>query len=126
MWLNIGVLAIKVFLEVLRISKRRCLIEISLEGAFHDGELALHARIPVVLDRVVGAALEDLGDLGPLVIHDAVHKEQDPLFFLVPVNFLDSWIQVIVPALATLLSYATIEVLRDECPLLRPVGDDEL
>ena len=78
----------------------------------------------MVLDGVVGATLEDLGDLGPLVAHDAVHEEQNPLFLFAPVDLLDAWIQMVVPAFATLLSYSTIEMLRDKCPLLRPIRHD--
>ena len=32
-----------------------------------DDDPLLHARVPVVLDRVVSPALEDVGDVGPLV-----------------------------------------------------------
>lgn len=80
----------------------------------------------MVLDRVVSAAFEDLGDLGPLVVDDSVHEEQDPLFFLAPVDLLDSWVQVVVPPLAALLAHAAIQVLGNESPLLGPVGNYEL
>ena len=80
----------------------------------------------MVLDCVVGATLEHLGNLGPFVIDDAVHEEEDPLLFLAPIDLLDARIQMIVPSLTALLADATIQVLGYECPLLRPVGDDEL
>ena len=80
----------------------------------------------MVLDRVVRAALENLGDLGPLVVDDAVHEEEDPLFLLVPVDLLDARVQVVVPALAALLPHATVQVLGDQRPLLRAVRNDEL
>ena len=80
----------------------------------------------MVLNRVVCAPFEHLGDLGPLVVHDTVHQKQDPLFLLVPVDFLDAGVEVIVPALAALLAYSAIQVLRDEGPLLWPVGHHEL
>ena len=44
----------------------------------------------MVLDGVVRAAFEYLCYLGPLVVYDAVHQEEDPFFFFVPVNFLDA------------------------------------
>lgn len=44
----------------------------------------------MVLDGVVGAALEDLGDLGPLVAHNAVHEEKNPFLLFTPVNFLNA------------------------------------
>lgn len=80
----------------------------------------------MILDGVVGAAFEDLGDLGPLVAHNAMHEEEDPFLLFVPVDLLDARVEVVVPALATLLAYATVQVLRNEGPLLRAVGDDEL
>ena len=80
----------------------------------------------MVLDGVVRAAFEHLGDLRPLIIDDAVHEEQNPLLFFVPVNFLDSGVQVIVPSLATLLADAAIEVLTDQSPFLRSISDDQL
>ena len=80
----------------------------------------------MILDRVVGASLEHLSDLGPLVVDDAVHQEQDPLFLLVPVDLLDARVEVVVPALAALLAHSAVQMLRDEGPLLRPVGHHEL
>ena len=80
----------------------------------------------MILDRVVGASLEHLSDLGPLVVDDAVHQEQDPLFLLVPVDLLDARVEVVVPALAALLAHSAVQVLRDEGPLLRPVGHHKL
>ena len=79
----------------------------------------------MVLDGVVGAALEDLGDLSPLVVDDPVHEEQDPFFLLTPVDFLDEWIEVVVPSLSALLADSILEVLGNESPLLRAIGDDE-
>jgi len=104
-------LAIEIFLEVLCVSQRCSFIKVGLQSSLHDWQLALHARVPVVLDGVVGAALEDLGDLSPLVVDDAVHQEEDPLFLFVPVNFLDARVQVIVPALSALLSHAAVQML---------------
>ena len=114
------------FLEVLSVPQRCRTIEVGLESALHVWELALHAGVPVVLDGVVGAAFEDLGDLSPLVADDAVHQKEDPLFLFIPVNFLDSRVQVVVPALATLLAHAAVQVLRNQRPLLRAIGHHEL
>ena len=65
----------------------------------------------MVLNRVVCAPFEHLGDLGPLVVHDTVHQKQDPLFLLVPVAFLDAGVEMVVPSLTTLLADAAVEVL---------------
>ena len=80
----------------------------------------------MVLNRVVCAPFEHLGDLGPLVVHDTVHQKQDPLFLLVPVDFLDAGVEVIVPALAALLAYSAIQVLRDQRPLLGAICHHQL
>jgi len=37
-----------------------------------------------------------------------VHEEQDPLFLLVPVDLFDARVEVVVPALAALLSNTAV------------------
>ena len=97
-----------VFLEVLSIPKWGGPVQVRLQGSLHIWQLALHARVPVVLDGVVRATLEHLCDLCPLIADYAVHQEKDPLFLLVPVDLLDAGVQVVVPALATLLAHPAI------------------
>jgi len=75
----------------------------------------------VVLYRVVRASLEHLGDLGPLVVDDAVHQEQDPLLLFIPVYFLDARVQMVVPTLSALLTHSAVQVLCNQRPLLRSV-----
>lgn len=41
--------------------------EVSVQGAFHINKLAFHRAIPVIFNRVVGAAVKHLGDVSPLV-----------------------------------------------------------
>ena len=60
-------------------------------------------RVPVILDRVVGSAFEELRDFGPLVSDFLSRFVDDPVFFDRPVGLVDFRIQVIVPALAALL-----------------------
>ena len=60
-------------------------------------------RVPVILDRVVGSAFEELRDFGPLVSDFLSRFVDDPVFFDRPVGLVDFGIQVIVPALAALL-----------------------
>ena len=80
----------------------------------------------MILDRVVGAALEHLSNFGPLVVDDAVHQEENPLLLLVPVHLLDAWVQMVVPSLAALFAHAAVQMLGDERPLLGPIGHDKL
>lgn len=121
-----AIVTVEVFLEVLGVAERRCPVEVGLEGALHIGQLALHGRVPVVLDRVVGATFENLGNLCPLVVDDAVHEEKNPLFLFIPVNFLNSRVEVVVPTLSALLAHAAIQVLGNQGPLLGSICNDEL
>ena len=80
----------------------------------------------MILNRIISAAFDYLGDVGPFVVHDAMHEKQDPFLLLVPVDFLNARVQVVVPTFAALLPHSTVEVLGDERPLLRTVRHDQL
>ena len=93
------------------------LLEALLDVALDIEDLLFHRRVPVVLDRVVCATLEILGNDGPLVLAGAIQDVQDELLFKTPLILLDSWIQVVVPALAALLADAPRQVGGDVSPL---------
>ena len=76
----------------------------------------------MIFDGVVGATFQDFGDLGPFVIDNPVHQEQNPLFLLVPVDLFDSGVQVIVPTFTTLLTDTTRQKFCDLTPILGPIG----
>ena len=97
-----------IFLEVLSVSERRSAVKIGLEGALHIWQFTFHGRVPVVLDRVICATFKYLSDLCPLVIHNAMHQEEDPLLLLAPVDFLYSWVQMVMPPFPALLAYAAV------------------
>ena len=97
-----------------------------MQGTLHVWQLALHRRIPVILNRVISSTFKNFSDLGPLVIHNTMHEEENPLFLLIPVDFFNTRIEMIVPSFATLLSYSAVEVLRYKGPLLRTIGHHEL
>lgn len=80
----------------------------------------------MILDRIISAAFDYLGDVCPFVVHDAMHEKQDPFLLLVPVDFLNARVQVVVPTFAALLSHSTVEVLGDERPLLGTIRHDQL
>lgn len=73
----------------------------------------------MVFNGVVGATVEDLCDVSPLVLVFSVHQEQDPLLFTSPVYFLDSGVQMIVPTFTTLLAHATGKGVSDTSPAAR-------
>ena len=93
--------------------------------ALHVEDLFLHRGVPVVLDRVVRATFEGLGNFSPLVLLEVVLCVKNELFFETPLVFLDSRVQVIVPSLPTLLADATRQVLCDRGPFLSPSGLDK-
>ena len=42
---------------------------------------SLHAGVPMVLDRVVGSSLKDVGDVSPFVCLVSVQEVENPFFF---------------------------------------------
>ena len=80
----------------------------------------------MIFDRVVGAAYDHFRNFSPLVVDDTVHEEYDPLFLLVPFILFDARVEVIVPALAALLSSTAVQLLRDTIPVFRPMGHNLL
>ena len=79
----------------------------------------------MVLDRVVGAAGQQLGDLRPPVAHLHVALEQDAVLLLAPGVSGQAVVDLVVPPLAALLALPPGHVLRDLRPLLCTVLLDE-
>ena len=94
------------------------LFESFLDLALHVEDLLLHARVPVVLDGVVGAALQVLGNDGPLVFVHAILNVEDELLLETPIVLFDPWIQMVVPALTALLADTAWQVVGNVGPLL--------
>ena len=53
----------------------------------------------MILYGVISPALEELGDISPLVADPLVVDEEKPLFLFAPRDLLDPWVQVVVPSL---------------------------
>lgn len=53
--------------------------------------------VPVVLDVVVGAARQRLGDLGPRVAVNHVLGDKDDVLFWAPIRVCDRWVQMVAP-----------------------------
>ena len=94
------------------------LFESFLDLALHVEDLLLHARVPVVLDGVVRAALQVLSNDGPLVFVHAILNVENELFLETPIVLFDPWIQMVVPALTALLADTAWQVVGDVGPLL--------
>jgi hypothetical protein len=61
----------------------------------------------MILDVIVSAAGEMLGDLGPAIAVLVVERENLVVLVVRPLVFLYVWVQVIVPAFTALFSDAT-------------------
>ena len=81
------------------------------------GVLAAQGRVPVVLDGILCAPVDDLGNVCPAVAHALVLGDELGLLALAPGVPLDVGPQLVVPALATLLADAPREVLGDDGPV---------
>ena len=80
------------FFEVAGVFERSGPFEVSFECTIHVWKFAFHAGVPMIFDSVVCTAFKDFGYFSPLVIDDPMHKEENPLFLLAPVNLLDHWV----------------------------------
>ena len=72
--------------------------------------------VPVVFDIVVCAAQDDRCELRPSVLRLSLHVEQDPVFFDTPLELVEKWVELVAPALSTLLSCASWDLLCDCVP----------
>tara|TARA_B100000405_G_scaffold295512_1_gene249585 strand:- start:533 stop:1300 length:768 start_codon:yes stop_codon:yes gene_type:complete len=80
----------------------------------------------VILDGVVGAPDERLGNLRPPVAELVVGDDELAVLLARPLLALDLGVEVVVPSLAALLSDAAGKLMRDFGPLLRAKLADEL
>ena len=81
--------------------------------------LALERGIEVVLDVVVGAARQVLGDLRPPVAVLEMKFQNSLVLLFRPSVLLDVRVQVVVPPLTALLADASGQVLSNLAPVLR-------
>lgn len=72
----------------------------------------------MILNGVVGTALENLGNVRPFVALALVRDVENQLLLETPGVLLDLGVQMVVPALSALLSDPAREVLGDRGPLL--------
>jgi hypothetical protein len=82
----------------------------------------LHRGVPVILDGVVGAPIEDLGDLGPLVADSAMVEVEKELLLNAPADLLNLGVEVVVPSLTALLPYSSRQLFGYLGPLLGAMG----
>ena len=82
-------------------------LQVVLEIFIEVSLLVEQSGVPVVLDGVVGAAQEDVGDLGPPVLDSLVKYEENPLLLDAPTLLLQQRVQLVVPPLTALLASAT-------------------
>ena len=76
-------------------------------------------RVPPILDGVLGAAGQQLGDLRPAVAPLCLRFDEDRVLVLGPAALLERRVEVVEPALAALLADAAGDAVGD----LGPLGD---
>lgn len=69
---------------------------------------------------------QHLGDLSPAVAQHFMGLTDDPIFLLCPAGLLHLRVEMVVPALTTLLPETALQVLGNECPLFCAVLLDQL
>ena len=82
-------------------------LQVALEIFIEVTLLVEQSGVPVVLDGVVGAAQQDVGDLGPPILDSLVKYEENPLLLDAPPLLLQQRIKLVVPPLTALLASAT-------------------
>ena len=88
-------------------------LEQGLEVLLQILDLFLHARIPVVLDSVIGSPLEHFCDNSPLVCLVTILKVENPFFLSSPWGAsLDVRIQMVMPSLPALLANSSRKMTR--------------
>jgi len=87
---------------------------------------SLKGRIPSVLDGIVRATWESLGDFGPSITQLLVRSNQCLVFFVCPLTLLDGWVEVIVPPLPTLFAEPAVELTSNVTPFLGTVMLDKV
>ena len=84
----------------------------------------LQVGVKSILDRAVRAARQLLRHFAPSDALDQVQSDDQEVLLERPFALVDAWIEMIVPSLPTLLSYAAREVLRYSCPVSRAIFFD--
>lgn len=107
--------------QIVRLLVLRGLFQVAVKVLLQGLLLAAQGGVPVVLDGVVRAAQEDIGDLGPPVFHSLMKDVENPIFFDAPACFFEQGIELIVPTLSALLACAAGHF---DCHLLPLVGSD--
>ena len=84
---------------------------------FEFVEALAQVGVVSVLDGVVGAAIDLLSDVAPTVAVHQVQFDDQKVFFHGPLSLADIRVQVVVPALATLLTDAPRQAFGDMGPV---------
>ena len=101
------------FIESLA-AKLKASVQHRLELVFLEAK----CRVPIVLDGVVAASQEHIGDLGPSVLHGLVQDVENPLFLLCPLGLLEQRIKLVMPAFTALLARSVLHLLGHDLPLM--------
>ena len=86
----------------------------------------IHTAVPPVLDRIVAAAVESAGNLGPSLAHLSHHSLNHDTFFGRDRVEVQRRLQVLVVTLAALLGRARLNELRDAHPVVGALTVDKI
>ena len=103
-------------LSILRTVGTKAEVHVVVKFGPHLDLLMPESAIPVVLDRIIGAPEEHIGELSPAILGIHLQDEEDPVFFNAPLILHDEWVQMVIPSLAALLTSATRDLRCDLIP----------
>lgn len=88
----------------------------------HRGELGLietlaQIRVKSILDCIVGASFDLLGNVAPSVAVHEMQLHDEHIFLDRPFTLRNVWVQVVVPSLTTLLADTAGKALGDIGPI---------
>ena len=92
----------------------------NLHFLYHNYLLG-HRSVQVVFYRVFCPTLEHLSNLSPLVTVLFLQNEKYQVFLSTPLSLFDFWVEMVVPPLATLLTYFARKVLGNFTPVACPL-----
>ena len=113
-------------LRVIAYSNLWCQAQVLLQTLHHLLPLVLGYLIPIILDRIIRTAREEVSHFWPTLLCVDSEDQKGPFLLSRPWASLQERVQLIVPALSALLTGPLGEVLSYLGPIARSFVTDEL